>query len=168
MPSKNSMQNDEVLLYQTDDGKTRIDVRLQGETVWLTQMQMTELFQTTKQNVSLHLKNVFDEGELIKDSVVKESLTTASDGKKYNTAYYNLDVVISVGYRVKSIRGTQFRIWATSKLREYSIKGYVLNDARLQEHTEAKLKELEHAHKIIQQALETHRLDGYEKDLLHI
>ena len=87
MPSKDSMPKDEVLLYQTDDGKTRIDVRLQGETVWLTQMQMTELFQTTKQNVSLHLKNVFDEGELIKASVVKESLTTAGDGKKYKTAY---------------------------------------------------------------------------------
>lgn len=96
MPSQKSTSKDEVLLYQTDDGKTRIDVHLQGETVWLTQTQMTELFQTTKQNISLHLKNVFDEGELVKDSVVKESLTTASDGKKYNTAYYNLDVVISV------------------------------------------------------------------------
>ena len=131
MPSQESMLKDEVLLYQTEDGKTRIDVRLQGETVWLTQMQMTELFQTTKQNVSLHLKNVFDEGELIKNSVVKESLTTASDGKKYKTAYYNLDVVISVGYRVKSIRGTQFRIWATQRLREYLIKGFALDDMRL-------------------------------------
>lgn len=99
MSSQKNTSKDEVLLYQTDDGKTRIDVHLQGETVWLTQAQMTELFQTTKQNVSLHLKNVFDEGELIKDSVVKDSLTTASDGKKYNTTYYNLDVVISVGYR---------------------------------------------------------------------
>lgn len=131
MPSKDSMPKDEVLLYQTDDGKTRIDVRLQGETVWLTQTQMTELFQTTKQNVSLHLRNVFDEGELIKDSVVKESLTTASDGKKYNTAYYNLDVVISVGYRVKSLRGTQFRIWATQRLKEYLVKGFALDDERL-------------------------------------
>jgi hypothetical protein len=111
--------------------KHRIDVSLQGETVWLTQMQMRELFQTSKQNVSLHLKNVFDEGELIKDSVVKESLTTASDGKKYNTAYYNLDVVISVGYRVKSIRGTQFRIWATQRLKEYLIKEFALDDERL-------------------------------------
>jgi hypothetical protein len=131
MPSKDSIPKDEVLLYQTDDGKTRIDVRLQGETVWLTQTQMTELFQTTKQNVSLHLKNVFDEGELIKDSVVKESLTTAGDGKKYKTAYYNLDVVISVGYRVKSLRGTQFRIWATQQLKEYIIKGFALDDDRL-------------------------------------
>ena len=132
MPFKEeSTPKDEVLLYQTDDGKTHIDVRLQGETVWLTQTQMTELFQTTKQNVSLHLKNVFDEGELVKDSVVKESLTTASDGKKYNTAYYNLDVVISVGYRVKSRRGTQFRIWATQRLKEYLIKGFALNDERL-------------------------------------
>lgn len=131
MPFQDSVLNDEVLLYQTDDGKTRIDVRLQGETVWLTQMQMTELFQTTKQNISLHLKNVFDEGELVKDSAVKESLTTANDGKKYNTAYYNLDVVISVGYRVKSIRGTQFRIWATQRLKEYLIKGFALDDERL-------------------------------------
>ncbi len=131
MPSQNNVLNDEVLLYQTDDGKTRIDVRLHGETVWLTQMQMTDLFQTTKQNISLHLINLFDEGELIKDSVVKESLTTANDGKKYNTTYYNLDVVISVGYRVKSIRGTQFRIWATQRLKEYLIKGFALDDERL-------------------------------------
>jgi hypothetical protein len=131
MPSQESVLKDEVLLYQTEDGKTRIDVHLQGETVWLTQMQMTELFQTTKQNISLHLKNVFDEGELVKNSVVKESLTTANDGKKYNTAYYNLDVVISVGYRVKSIRGTQFRIWATQRLKEYLIKGFALDDKRL-------------------------------------
>jgi hypothetical protein len=131
MLSQDNMLKDEVLLYQTDDGSTRIDVHLQGETVWLTQMQMTELFQTTKQNVSLHVKNLFEEGELIKDSVVKESLTTASDGKKYNTSYYNLDVVISVGYRVKSIRGTQFRIWATQRLKEYLIKGFALDDVRL-------------------------------------
>lgn len=131
MTSHNNQSVGEILLYQTDDGKTRIDVRLQGETVWLTQMQMAELFQTTKQNVSLHLKNLFDESELIKDSVVKESLTTANDGKKYNTAYYNLDVVISVGYRVKSLRGTQFRIWATQQLKEYIIKGFSLDDERL-------------------------------------
>lgn len=131
MSSQDSVLKDEVLLYQTEDGATRIDVRLQAETVWLTQMQMTELFQTSKQNISLHLKNVFDEGELLKDSAVKESLTTAKDGKMYNTAYYNLDVVISVGYRVKSIRGTQFRIWATQRLKEYLIKGFALDDERL-------------------------------------
>lgn len=133
MPSKDKMPKDEILLYQTEDGNTRIDVRLQGETVWLTQMQMTNLFQTTKQNVSLHLKNLFEEGELSKNSAVKESLTTASDGKRYNTTYYNLDVVISVGYRVKSIRGTQFRIWATQRLKEYLIKGFALDDVRLKQ-----------------------------------
>jgi hypothetical protein len=119
------------LVYQTLDGKLKIDVRFEGETVWLTQQQMAELFQTTKQNVSLHIQNVFEEKELREDSVVKESLTTAADGKKYPTKFYNLDVIISVGYRVKSLRGTQFRIWATQQLREYIVKGFVLDDERL-------------------------------------
>ncbi len=119
------------LIYQTDDGKTRLEVRLQDESVWLTQAQMAELFQTTKQNVSLHIQNVFDEGELAENSVVKESLTTAADGKNYRTNFYNLDVIISVGYRVHSHRGTQFRQWATRSLREYLIKGFVLDDDRL-------------------------------------
>ncbi|WP_278428058.1 RhuM family protein, partial [Clostridium cochlearium] len=95
------------------------------------QAQMAELFGKTKQNISLHINNIFTEGELDKDSVVKEYLTTANDGKKYKTKYYNLDVIISVGYRVKSIQGTQFRIWATKTLREFIIKGFVLDDERL-------------------------------------
>ena len=119
------------LVYRTEDGKLKIDVRFEGETVWLTQQHMAALFQTTKQNVSLHIQNVFSEGELREDSVVKESLTTAADGKKYATKFYNLDVIISVGYRVKSLRGTQFRIWATQRLREYIVKGFVLDDERL-------------------------------------
>lgn len=119
------------LVYQTEDGKLKIDVRFEGETVWLAQQQMAELFQTTKQNISLHIKNTFSEGELQEDSVVKESLTTAADGKNYATKFYNLDVIISVGYRVKSLRGTQFRIWATQQLREYIVKGFVLDDERL-------------------------------------
>lgn len=119
------------LVYRTEDGKLKIDVRFEGETVWLTQQHMAALFQTTKQNVSLHIQNVFSEGELREDSVVKESLTTAADGKKYATKLYNLDVIISVGYRVKSLRGTQFRIWATQRLREYIVKGFVLDDERL-------------------------------------
>jgi hypothetical protein len=119
------------LVYQTQDGKLKIDVRFEGETVWLTQQQMAELFQTTKQNVSLHIQNAFEEKELGEDSVVKESLTTAADGKNYTTKFYNLDVIISVGYRVKSLRGTQFRIWATQQLREYIIKVFVLDDERL-------------------------------------
>jgi len=100
------------LVYQTEDGKLKLDVRFEGETVWLTQQRMAELFQTTKQNISLHIQNTFAEGELTEISVVKESLTTAADGKKYSTRFYNLDVIISVGYRVKSLRGTQFRIWS--------------------------------------------------------
>jgi hypothetical protein len=119
------------LVYQTEDGKLKIDVRFEGETVWLAQQQMAELFQTTKQNISLHIRNTFSEGELREDSVVKESLTTAADGKNYATKFYNLDVIISVGYRVKSLRGTQFRIWATQQLREYIVKGFVLDDERL-------------------------------------
>jgi hypothetical protein len=124
-------RNGQFLVYQTQDGKLKIDVRFEGETVWLTQQQMADLFQTTKQNVSLHIQNVFSERELAEDSVVKESLTTAADRKNYATKFYNLDVIISVGYRVKSHRGTQFRMWATQRLREYIVKGFVLDDERL-------------------------------------
>ncbi|MCB0596447.1 MAG: virulence RhuM family protein [Lewinellaceae bacterium] len=121
----------EILIYQTERGNTKIEVILEDETVWLTQNQMMELFQTTKQNISLHIKNIFREGELSENSVVKEYLTTAQDGKNYRTKHFNLDVIISVGYRVKSHRGTQFRIWATQQLKEYLIKGFVLDDERL-------------------------------------
>ena len=127
---KNGPQS-QVLLYQTSDGATRLEVRLENETVWLTQNQMAELFQTSIPNVSMHIRNVFAEGELQPGSVVKEFLTTAADGKNYQTKFYNLDVIISVGYRVKSHRGTQFRIWATQRLREYIVKGFALDDERL-------------------------------------
>ena len=123
----------EFLLYQTEDGRTRLQVQFQGETAWLSQAQMAELFQTTIPNVSMHIRNVFAEEELQADSVVKESLTTAADGKKYATKFYNLDVIISVGYRVKSHRGTQFRIWATQRLREYIVKGFAMDDERLKQ-----------------------------------
>ena len=134
MPSNESVTASEILLYQTEDGSTRIDVRLQDETVWLTQAQMAELFQTTKQNISLHVKNVYREGELIQKETVKESLTVQKEGSHQvsrEVSYYNLDVIISVGYRVKSVRGTQFRIWATQRLKEYLIKGFALDDERL-------------------------------------
>lgn len=121
----------EFLLYTSEDGITRLEVRLSGETVWLNQAQMAELFQSTKQNIGQHIRNVFQEGELQVDSVVKDFFTTAADGKQYNTKHYNLDVIISVGYRVKSQRGTQFRIWATQRLREYLIKGFTMDDERL-------------------------------------
>ncbi len=122
--------NSEILLYQDRDGAIRVDVRLEDETVWLTQAQMCELFQKSKSTISEHIKNVFEEGELDEISVVRNFRTTALDGKNYDTKYYNLDVIISVGYRVKSAQGTQFRIWATQRLKEYIIKGFVLNDER--------------------------------------
>jgi len=121
------------LFYTTPDGDVNIDVFFEGETVWLSQQLMAELFQTTKQNISLHIKNIFDEGELSKDSVVKDFLTTAADGKSYKTKYYNLDMIISVGYRIKSKVATHFRQWATRRLREFIIKGFVLDERRLKQ-----------------------------------
>ena len=122
--------NNEFIIYTTDDGQVEIEVRLEDENVWLTQNSMAELFDTTKQNISLHIKNIFEEKELEENSVVKHSLTTAKDGKNYKTKFYNLDLIISVGYRVKSIRVTQFRIWANKLIKEYLIKGYNLNVER--------------------------------------
>ncbi|NNM43148.1 MAG: virulence RhuM family protein [Chlamydiae bacterium] len=119
------------LLYQTEDGRQRIEVRLEDETVWLSQKGMAELFQTTPQNINIHLKNIFSEGEISQDSVSKESLITASDGKNYRTQLYRLEVIIAVGYRVNSHRGTQFRQWATQRLKEYIVKGFTLDDERL-------------------------------------
>lgn len=133
MTRKRDVEGSEVLLYLTDDGTTRVEVRMTGETVWLNQNQMADLFQTTKQNVGQHIRNVFADGELAAESVVKDFFTTAADGKQYRTKHYNLDVIISVGYRVKSHRGTQFRIWATQQLRNYLVKGFALDDRRLKE-----------------------------------
>ena len=124
-------EENNIIIYQTQDGKTKIDVKIDNDTVWLNQAQIAELLQTTKQNISSHIQNIFKEQELVEDSVVKDFLTTASDGKDYNVKYYNLDVIISVGYRVKSLRGTQFRIWATQILKEYMIKGFAMDDDRL-------------------------------------
>ena len=118
----------QIILYQTQDGESKIEVTLANETVWLTADQMAELFQRNKSTISRHIKNVFEDGELKHDSVVAFFATTASDGKKYQVAYYNLDMIISIGYRVKSYRGVQFRIWATQVLKEYLIKGFALND----------------------------------------
>jgi hypothetical protein len=117
----------EIILYRPNEAAEHIEVRLENETVWLNQAQKALLFGQTKQNISLHINNCFNEGELEPDSVVKESLITASDGKIYKTKFFNLDVIISVGYRVKSKQGTQFRIWATNMLREYLLKGYAIN-----------------------------------------
>ena len=121
----------QLLFYQAPNGRTRLEVRLQGETVWLTQAQMAELFQRERSVITKHIRNLFEEGELAENSVCANYAQTAADGKTYQTVYYNLDVIISVGYRVKSHRGTQFRIWATQRLREYIIKGFTLDDERL-------------------------------------
>ena len=123
----------EIILYQTEDGEARIQVLLENESFWLTQAQIGELFQKSKSTISEHITNIFEEKELTEDSVVRKFRTTAADKKSYDTTYYNLDVIISVGYRVKSLRGTQFRIWATQRLKEYIIKGFTLNDERLKE-----------------------------------
>lgn len=120
-------QSGGIIFYTTDDGQVKIEVKLEDENVWITQKAMADLFNTTKQNISLHIKNIFEENELNESSVVKKNLTTALDGKNYRTKFYNLDVIISVGYRVKSIRGTQFRIWANKLIKEYLIKGYNLD-----------------------------------------
>lgn len=169
-------QNNDIIFYTTDDGQVKIEVRLEDENVWLTQNAMAELFDTTKQNISLHIKNIFEEKELSENSVVKENLTTASDGKNYKTKFYNLDLIISVGYRVKSIRGTQFRIWANKLIKEYLIKGYNLNVDRFKNNGGEILegagkisheKALEKAHKEYDKYMKTH-LTQAEKDYLEI
>lgn len=121
----------ELILYQTEDGKAEVRLRAEDGSVWLTQTEIAELFSTTKQNVSLHAANVLKEGELAEESVVKESLTTAADGKRYRTKLYRLEMILAVGYRVKGLRGTQFRQWATAHLAEYLVKGFVMDDERL-------------------------------------
>ena len=121
----------EILIYQTDDGMTKIEAKFEDETVWLALDQTSELFQRNKSTISRQIKNVFDESELEREAVVANFATTASDGKKYNVDYYNLDVIISVGYRAKSLRGSQFRRWATERIKEYMMKGFAMDDERL-------------------------------------
>ena len=123
----------DIVIYKTQDGLTKINVKFEDETVWLTQAQLVELYQTSKSNISEHIKHIFEEGELDEKSVVRNFRTTASDGKTYNTKFYNLDMIISLGYRVKSIVATQFRRWATELIKEYLKKGYALDDNRLKE-----------------------------------
>lgn len=123
----------ELIIYQTEDGQTKIQTRLENETVWLTQAQISALFGKAKSTISEHLKNIFAEGELDQNAVVRNFRTTATDGKMYNTNYFNLDVIIAIGYRVKSKQGTQFRQWATARLKEYLTKGFTINDDLLKE-----------------------------------
>lgn len=130
--SLNSIRS-EIIIYQTDDGQTKIDVKFEDETVWLSQAQLCELYQTSKSNISEHVKHIFEEGELEENAVVRNFRTTAVDGKNYNITHYNLDMIISLGYRVKSKIATKFRRWATERLKEYMIKGFTMDDERLKE-----------------------------------
>jgi hypothetical protein len=132
--SDNLPEKGELILYQTEDGRVKLDVRLEDETVWLTQQMMAELYQTSKQNISHHIQNIFDEGELQPEATVKKYLTVQQEGNRQvrrNLDYYNLDMIISVGYRVKSLIATRFRIWATQRLKEYLVKGFTMDDERL-------------------------------------
>ena len=131
--SAEPLPQSEIILYQTEDGRTRVQCRFENETVWLSQQHMAELFQTTQQNVSLHVRNIYEEGELAEGATHKECLSVRQEGTRSvqrRVEFYNLDVIISVGYRVKSPRGTQFRIWATQRLREYIVKGFAMDDER--------------------------------------
>lgn len=121
----------DLILYTSDDGQIRLNLRVATDSVWLTQLEIAELFQTSKQNVSLHAKNIFEDSDLSENSVVKDSLTTASDGKQYRTKLYNLDLILAIGYRVRSPRGVQFRQWASNHLKEFLLKGFVMDDERL-------------------------------------
>ena len=121
----------EIIIYQTEDGLTKLEVKMENDTVWLTQAQLVELYQSSKANVSEHIAHIFEEGELVKEAVVRKFRTTASDGKNYNVLYYNLDMIISLGYRINSATATRFRQWATQRLKEYIIKGFTIDDERL-------------------------------------
>lgn len=123
----------DIVLYSTEDGRSKLDLKIHGDTAWLSQKEMGELFQVTPANINQHLKKIFEEGELLPDSVIKDFLITAADGKNYKTKHYNLDAILAVGYRVRSPRGVEFRQWASTTLREYLVKGFVMNDERLKE-----------------------------------
>ena len=126
--------NSQIIIYQTENGQTKLDVRLENETVWLTQKLMAELFQTTPQNITIHLKNIFDEGELSESATCKDFLQVRKEGERTverNQKFYNLDAIISVGYRIKSNVATRFRQWATQHIKEYIVKGFVMDDERL-------------------------------------
>ena len=154
----------EIVIYKAEAGP-ELRVSFHDETVWMTQADISELFQTDRSSITKHIKNIVKSGELVEKSNV-QNLHIANSDKPVK--FYNLDFILSVGYRVNSKRATQFRIWATQKLRDYLIKGFVINEQRLPEAHVAKLKELEIAHKLIQQALESYRAEGYERELLKI
>ncbi|MFA4916460.1 MAG: RhuM family protein [Syntrophales bacterium] len=153
----NEESRGEIVIYRTKDGKAALDVKLQEETVWLSQAQVGQLFDKNKRTISEHIRNLFKEGELIENAVVRNFRTTAADGKSYQVEYYNLDVIISVGYRVKSQRGTQFRIWASQVLKDHILKGYSINEKRLQEQN-ARLLELQKTVSLMQRVMEGREL----------
>jgi len=154
----------EIVIYRTEDKETQIKVKFEQETVWLTQVQMATLFKQTRQNISLHLNNLYKEKELLRDSTIKESLIVQTEGGRKISRkidLYNLDVVISIGYRVKSKRGTQFRIWATKRLKDYLIKGYSINEKRLKE-THQQFTELKQTIKLLENVLSSKELNSAE------
>ena len=157
----------EIVIYQTPDKKVKIDVSLENETIWLTQLQIATLFGVQVPAVNKHLKNIFKEGELVEKSVVSILEITAADGKKYKTASYNLDAIISVGYRVNSNRATQFRVWATNTLRNYLVKGYVINEKRLLE-AENKFNELKNTVDFLRQKARHELVAGQEQEILNL
>jgi len=168
MPATPAPTSD-IQLYQSPDGQIRLDVQLEQETVWLTQAQMSVLFDTSIPNVNIHIRNLFKEGELDEISVIKESLITAADGKTYRTKHYNLDVIISVGYRVKSKRGTAFRQWATGVLRDYLVQGYALNERRLREANQQQLLSFKRVAQLISEVTANQELTSDESQaLLHL
>lgn len=155
---------DQIIIYQTTDGTTFIEVKLENDTIWLTQAQMQELFSQTKQNISLHINNIFKENELTKSATVKESLTVQKEGTrtvKRKLEFYSLDVIISVGYRVKSQRGTQFRIWANQVLKEYLIKGYSINKEQIKRQQQ-QLTDLKNTVSLLSNVLENKSLNTDE------
>lgn len=155
------MNNSEIQIFKSQDGSTEIQVKLENDTVWLNLMQITELFKRDKSVISRHINNIFKEGELTENSVVAKNATTASDGKTYLVEYFNLDVIISVGYRIKSKRGTQFRIWANKILKDYLIKGFSINEQRLRQQNE-QLRELQESVKLLGNVLKYKDLSGDE------
>lgn len=154
------MNKNEIIIYQTEDGKTHLDVKMQDETIWLTQIQIAQLFDVKRPAISKHLKNIFESGELEENSVVSILETTANDGKNYQTSYYNLDAIISVGYRVNSSKATKFRIWATTTLRNYLTMGYAINEEKLKLEKE-KVKTLQDTISLLSRSL-TNQIENME------
>jgi len=160
-------KNDKIVIYTSKIGETNFEVKLENETVWLNLNQLADFFERDKSVISRHIRNIFLEGELSKDAVVAKNATTAADGKKYNVEYFNLDMILSIGYRVNSQRATQFRIWASKILKEYLVKGYAVNIKKLQEETEA-FAELKTAIKFIREKSNFYSTEGKTQALLKI